>query len=162
MARPTSVEPVKAILLDLRMQTKSFTGRPVAGNDIHDAGGQARILANLRERQRSERSEFRGFQHHRVTRSQSRRNLPGQHEQRKIPRNDLTHDTASRVTRKFLRQYLRPTRVMIKMPRDQWDIDIAALANRFAVVHRLQHREPPRVFLHLPRQRIQITRARMP
>ena len=48
------------------------------------------------------------------------------------------------------------------MPRDQRNIDVTALANRLAVVHRLEHRQPPRVLLHLPRQRIQIPCPLMP
>ena len=50
---------------------------------------------------------------------------------------------------------------MIEMPRHQRNIDVAALANRLAVVHRFQHRQQPRMLLHQPRQRIQISRPRM-
>src|SRR5882762_2475243 len=43
------------------------------------------------------------------------------------------------------------------MPRYQRYVDIAALANRLAVVDRLQDREPPRVLLYLARERVQET-----
>ena len=51
--------------------------------------------------------------------------------------------------------------MMIEVPRDQGNVDVAALADGLAVVHRLEHREPARMLLHLPRQRIQISRALM-
>ena len=51
--------------------------------------------------------------------------------------------------------------MVIKMPRYQRDIDVAAFANRLAIVECFEHREPARMFLHLPGQRIQITRTRM-
>ena len=47
------------------------------------------------------------------------------------------------------------------MPRDKGNVDVAALADGLAVVHRLQNRETARVLLHLPRQSIQIARALM-
>ncbi len=51
--------------------------------------------------------------------------------------------------------------VVIEMPRDQRNVDVAALADRLAVVHRLQHREQPRLLLHDPRQRIKHPRPRL-
>src|ERR1700757_2446506 len=51
--------------------------------------------------------------------------------------------------------------MVIKMTRHKWDIDVAAFANRFAVVQRFEHREPARMFLHLPGQRIKIPCTRM-
>ena len=138
-------------LVHVRMLDQRLAGRAVAGDDVDHAGGQARFLANFREGQRRQRREFRGLQHDGVSGRQCRRNLPRQHQQRKIPRNDLPDDAAGHVLGKFLLQKLRPTRVMIEMPRDQRNVDVAALANRLAVVHRLEHREPPRMFLHQPR-----------
>ena len=49
--------------------------------------------------------------------------------------------------------------MMIKMPRHKRDIDVPALADRLAVVHRLKDRKTPRVLLHLPCECIQEARA---
>src|SRR6185312_314457 len=50
---------------------------------------------------------------------------------------------------------------MIKMPRNQRDIEIAAFADGLAIVESFQHRQSPRVLLHLARERVQISRAQM-
>ncbi len=68
----------------------------------------------------------------------------------------MSNHAASRVAGKFLMEQLRPARVMIKMPRYQRYINVAAFPDGLAVVQRFQHRQAPRIFLHLPRQRIQI------
>ena len=44
---------------------------------------------------------------------------------------------------------------------DQWNINVAALAYRLAVVNCFQDGQPAGMFLNGPRQRIQVTRARM-
>src|SRR5204863_9855577 len=51
--------------------------------------------------------------------------------------------------------------MMIKMPRYQRNIDIAAFTNGLAVVQCFEDREPARMFLHLPGQRIEIAGARV-
>ncbi len=51
--------------------------------------------------------------------------------------------------------------MVVKVARNQWNIQVAALANRFAVVHCLQDRQPPRMFLHLPSQSVQIASPRV-
>jgi len=50
---------------------------------------------------------------------------------------------------------------MVEMTRDEWNINVARFANRLAVVERLQHCQAPRVLLHLPGERVEITRTRM-
>src|SRR5205807_6588264 len=67
----------------------------------------------------------------------------------------LSDDAAGHKARKFLLEKLRPSRMVIKMARDERNIDVAALANRFAVVHRLEHGEPARMLLHQPRYRVE-------
>src|SRR5262249_10824622 len=119
------------------------------------------FLADLREGQRSERSEFGRLQDHRISGSESGRDFPGEHQQRKIPGNDLADNAARDVTGKFLRDQLSPAGVMIEMPCDQRNIDVAALANRFAVVECFQHCEAARMFLNLASQSIQKTGAGM-
>ena len=66
----------------------------------------------------------------------------------------LPHNAARRVVGKFLLQQLRPSGMVIKMPRHQRNVDVPALADRLAEGHRLQHRQASRMFLHLPRESI--------
>ena len=51
--------------------------------------------------------------------------------------------------------------MMIEMPRDERNVDVAALADRLAIVHRLENCQTPRVLLHLAGERIEIARALM-
>ena len=51
--------------------------------------------------------------------------------------------------------------MMIKMPRDQRNIDVAAFTNRLAVVQCFENREPARMLLHLPGQCIEIACTRV-
>ena len=161
IARPTSVDPVNAILSTSGCLTSASPVDPSPVTMFTTPGRQARLLADFGKGERRERRELRRLQHNGVSRRQRRSNLPRQHQQRKIPRNNLPDNSARHILGKFLFQKLRPAGVMIEMPRDQRNVDVAALANRLAIVHRLQHREQPRMLLHQPRQRIQIARPRM-
>ena len=146
-------------LVDVRMFHQRFTGGAIAGHDVDDTGGQSGFLANFGEGQSGERSELGGLQDDRVPRSQRRGNLPRQHEQRKVPWNNLPYDAARLVLGKFWLEQLRPACVMVKMPSDQRNINIAALADWFAVVDGFKNGEPARMFLHQPGHRIEIAGA---
>src|SRR5947207_1181442 len=123
------------------MFDQRFAGGTIASHDVNDAGRDSDLLADFGERKRRQRCELSWFQHDGVSHGQSGSDLPGQHEQRKVPWDDLSHNPASRIARKLLRQKLRPTSVIIKMPGYQWDIDVAALANWFSVVDGFEHGE---------------------
>ena len=116
------------------------------------------LHGQLGECQSGERCVFRRLDDHRVARGQRRRHLPGKHQQRKVPRDHLADHPASCVVGKFRLQQLRPAGMMVEMPRHQWNVDIAALADGLAVVHRLEHRKAARVLLHLPGESIKIAR----
>jgi len=51
--------------------------------------------------------------------------------------------------------------VVIKVARDERDVEIAALADRLAVIHRFQDSETARMFLYEACERVQVTRARV-
>ena len=110
IARPTSVEPVNAILSTSGMFHQRFASRTVAGHNVDDSGGQSRFLAKVSESERSERREFSGLQHHGVSGSQSGSNLPCRHKQRKIPGNNLPNDTTRLVLRETLAREVAPSR----------------------------------------------------
>ena len=153
--------PRKRNLVHIGVFHQRFARGSIAGNNVHRARGQSHLNANFRKRQRRERCEFSRLQNNRIPRRKRRRNFPGQHQQREIPRNNLPNHSARRVSRKFPFEQLRPARVVIKMSRHQRDINVAALANRLSIVNRFEHRKPPRMFLYLSGNRVQIARPRM-
>src|SRR5262249_17728521 len=111
-------------LVDAWILHKRFACPSVSCDNVHDARWQFSLTAKLSERERGERGKFGRLQHHGVTCSKRGRNLPRQHEQWKIPRNDLPDYAARLMLRKLLLQQLRPSGVIVKMPRDQGDIDV--------------------------------------
>ena len=56
---------------------------------------------------------------------------------------------------------LRPAGVVIKVARDERNIDVAALADGLAVVHRFENGETARMLLHLPGESVEIAGALM-
>src|SRR5208283_4865862 len=68
-----------------------------AGDYVDYARGQGDLLANLGEGERGKRSEFGGLQHHGISGGEGRSNFPGEHEQGKIPGDDLPDDAAGGV-----------------------------------------------------------------
>ncbi len=138
-----------------------LAGRAVSGNDVDDTGGQSGLLTKFSEGERGQRSEFRGLQHDCVSGGESRSNLPRRHEQREIPGDNLPYDTTSFVLRKLLLEKLRPARMVVEVPRYQGNVDVTTLADGLAVVHRLQNGEKTGMFLHQPRQGIEVTRPDM-
>ena len=65
------------------------------------------------------------------------------------------------MPRKLRLEELRPAGVVIEVAGDERDVDVAGLANRFAVVEALEDGEQPRVLLDGPRQRVEMPRARV-
>ena len=76
------------------------------------------------------------------------RDLPGEHQQRKVPRDDLADDADRLVIRKLPVERLRPAGMVDEMADRQRHVDVAAFADRLAVVERFQHREQALVPLH--------------
>ena len=86
---PTSVEPVNATLLTSACSTSARPVSPAPVTMLTTPGGQVGLLADLGEQQRGERRGLRGLEHDGVARGERRRDLPGQHQQREVPRDDL-------------------------------------------------------------------------
>src|SRR5260221_13848049 len=105
----------------------------IAGHDVDHAVRKRNLLTDLSESQRGKRRELRWLQHNSVARSQRRSNLPGEHEQREIPGNDLSNDSARGVAGKFRLHQLRPSGMMIEVANHERNINVTALADRFAV-----------------------------
>jgi hypothetical protein len=86
MMRPTSVDPVNAILSTSGWSDERAPRLAVPVHDVDDAGRQARLMGDLGERHRRERRELGGLEDQRVAARQRRRDLPREHQQREIPR----------------------------------------------------------------------------
>src|SRR5579864_5784077 len=99
------------------MLDQCLAGPAVSGDDVDDTGGETGFLAEFGEKQRGQGSKLGWLQDHSVPGRQRRRDLPCEHEQRKIPRDDLAYHSASFVIRKFLLEQLSPARVIVEMPR---------------------------------------------
>src|SRR5260370_3639516 len=104
-------------LVDVGMFHKRFACRTISGDDVYDSGGEASLLADLRESERRQRCKLGGVQHHSISRGECGSNLPRQHQHRKTPGNDLSYNAASGVSGKFLLEQLRPARMVIEMAR---------------------------------------------
>ena len=159
IARPTSVEPVKAILSTPVVGDERRAGRAVAGDDVDDARRQARLDADFGEGERGQRRVFGRLQHDRIARGERRRDLPGEHQQREVPRDDLPADADRTRAGKLGVDQRGPAGVMVEMAGDERNVDVARLADRLAVVDRLEHGEEALALLHVAGERIEMLRA---
>ena len=80
-------------LVDVGMVDERRAGLAVAGEDVDDAGREADLERQLAEPQRAERRLLGGLQHDRAARGERRAELPGGHQQREVPGDDLARDT---------------------------------------------------------------------
>ncbi len=130
-----------------------------SSNDIYNASRQSRLGDNFREQQRREPCVRSRLQHHRVAHRNRGRDLPCQHQQREVPRDDLPDHTDRLIVAQFGFHQLRPTRIIVKVTRQQRHINIARFTDRLAVVHAFEHRQQTRMFLNIARNRVEITSA---
>ena len=87
---PTSVEPVKATLSTSLMRGQRCAGGLAkARYHVHDAVGHAGLGNQPGQPQRGQRGLLGRLEHHAVTRGQGWPELPGRHQQREVPRDDL-------------------------------------------------------------------------
>ena len=73
--------------------------------------------------------------------------LPGQHEEGKIPGDDLADDAQRLVFGEGVREELGPAGVVVEMADGERDIQVARFANGFAVIERFEDGEQAGVFL---------------
>ena len=130
-------------LVDVRVRDERPAGLAGAGDDVDDAGRQVGLLADLGEQQRGQRRGLGRLEHDRVAGGERRRDLPRQHQQREVPRDDLAgHAERLRVAAEAgVLELVGPARVVEEVRGDDGHVDVARLLDRLAVVDRLQHRE---------------------
>ncbi len=115
-------------------------------------------MAHLGEQHGGRGGELGRLQHHGITHGQRRRDLPGQHQQREVPGNDLADNADRAISGKLLVHDLGPAGMVIEVPADQRNVDVAGFANRLAIVETFQHRKQAAVLLDLARHGVQVTR----
>src|SRR5437016_6737391 len=121
----------------------------VAGDDVHDARRQLGLPDHVAGQERRQRCGLRGFEHDSITCRQRGRDLPREHEQREVPRDDLTGHAEGprRAMREGVLELVRPPRVIEEVRRSERKIDVARFADRLAPVHRFEYSELTRALL---------------
>ena len=82
----------KGDLVDARMLHKGRTRSPFPCHNIQNARRQAGLVGEFGKQQGRERRELRRLQDNRISGGQGRRNFPRQHQQWKIPWDNLAHN----------------------------------------------------------------------
>ena len=101
-----------------------------------------------------------GLQDDRVAGGEGRGDLPGQHQQREVPRDDLGGH-AERLrdpARERVLELVRPAGVVPEVGRRERDVDVARFLDRLAGVHRFEDRELARALLEDPGDPEQVLR----
>ncbi len=89
MRRPTSVEPVKAVLSTIMLEASSSPSVPPGpAEDVDHARRQVDLGDQLGQLERGERGERRRLEHRAVAGGDRRGDLPGGHQQGEVPRHD--------------------------------------------------------------------------
>ena len=132
-----------------------------AREDVDDARRQVGLLEDLGQQQRRQRGGLGGLEHRRVAGRQRRGQLPRGHEQREVPGDDLAGDAQRPGVGPVARvaELVGPAGVVEEPGGGQRDVDVARLADRLAVVERLQHRELAAALLDLAGDAVEVLRA---
>ena len=145
-------------LVDARMGHERHPDLARPRDDVDDARRQVGLAADLGEEQRRERRRRGGLEHDGVARGERRRDLPGQHQQREVPRDDLggdaerlRHAAGERVV-----ELVGPAGVVPEVGRRERHVDVAALLDRLARVHRFEDGELAAALLEDPRDPEQV------
>ena len=110
MVRPTSVEPVKAILSTPGCLTSAAPVAPSPVTMLTTPGGSPASATSSANSERRERRELGRLEHDGVAGRQRRRDFPRQHQQREVPRDDLPHHADRRRSRELARPSAAPSR----------------------------------------------------
>ena len=158
IALPTSVEPVKATLSTPVVADQGRPGGPGAGEDVDHALGQLGLPEDLAQAQGGQRRGLGRLEDHGVAGGQGRGQLPGGHQQREVPGDDLGgHPEGGRAAAgEGVLELVGPAGVVEEVGRGQGHVDVAGLLDRLAAVHRLQHRELPGPLLQHPGDPVQV------
>ncbi len=143
-------------LVDARMSRQGRARGAVARDDVDDASGQPRLAADLGEGEGGERGELGRLQHDRVAGRERRGDLPGEHQEREVPGDDLPADAHRRMVRELARDQFGPSGVVVEVAGHERDVDVARLADRLAVVEGLQHRQEALTLLDMAGEPVEV------
>ena len=131
-----------------------------AGDDVHDPRRQVGLAHDVGEQVGGQRRRARRLEDDGVARRQGRGDLPGQHQQREVPRDDLgDHAERARVAvREGVLELVGPAGVVEEVRRGQRHVDVAALLDRLAGVHALDDGELARALLEDARDAVEVLR----
>ena len=148
-------------LVDVRVRDERGAGAAVAGDDVDDARRQLRLAQDVAEEQRGQRRRLGRLEHDGVAARERRRDLPREHQQREVPRDDLAGDAdrARRPVRERVLELVGPARVVEEVRGGEREVDVARLLDRLAAVQRLEHGELARALLEDARDPEQVLRA---
>src|SRR5918996_688235 len=132
----------------------------VSGDDVHDSGGKLGLAEDVAEEERRERRRLRRLEDDRVPGRERGRDLPGEHEEREVPGDDLAGDTdrTRPPVGEGVLELVRPARVVEEVRRRERQVDVARLADGLASVERLEHRELARALLEDARDAEEVLR----
>ncbi len=147
---------VDAVALDER-----GAGAAVAGDDVDDSGGKLGLAQDVAEEERGERGRLRRLEHDGVAARERGRDLPREHEQREVPRDDLARDADGLrpAVREGVLELVGPAGVVEEVRRGERKVDVARLLDRLAAVERLEHRELAGALLEDARDAEEVLRA---
>ncbi len=145
-------------LVHVRMRDEREADLAGPGDDVDDPRRQVRLAADVREQQRRQGCRGRRLEHHRVARRERRRDLPGEHQQREVPGDDLRrHAQGLRVAvGERVLQLVRPARVVPEVGRRERHVHVPRFLDGLAAVERLEHRELAAPLLEDARDAVQV------
>src|SRR4051794_25391858 len=140
-------------LVDVLVLDERGAGAAVARDDVDDACRQLRLAHDVAEEERRQRGRLGGLEDDGVPAGERRRDLPREHEQREIPRDDLAGDAdrARAPVRKGVVELVGPAGVVEEVRRGEREVDVARLLDRLAAVERLEDGELARALLEKAR-----------
>ena len=124
-------------------------------------GSWVRLPYGVREEVGRGGSRGGGLEDDRVPGREGRRDLPGQHQEREVPGNDLgCHAQGARSqARERVVQLVRPAGVVEEVGRRERDVDVSRFLDRLAGVHRLDHGEFAAALLEDAGDAVEVFRA---
>ena len=146
-------------LVDVGVRHDRAAGVAGAGDDVDDARREVGLLADLGEEQRGQRGGLGRLEDDRVAARQGRGDLPRQHQQREVPRDDLAGDAERGRAVAGVLELVGPAGVVEEVRGDDRDVDVARLLDRLAVVDRLQDGELAAALLDDPGDAVEVLGA---
>ena len=155
---PTSVDPVNAILSTPGCATRACPVAPSPVRMFTVPGGRSACWMTSASSSAVRGRGLGRLEHARVAGRQRRGQLPGRHQQREVPRDDLArHPQRPRVRAEpGVLQLVRPARVVEEVRGGQRDVHVPRFPDRLAVVQAFQHRELAGPLLDDPGDPVQV------